>query len=68
MSFKYGTKEYIDDKGRYFNCYTEESISKLIEGSTVLKIREIFKTVDVIPGREDITWLNVICLNSKVYK
>ena len=68
MSFKYGTKEYIDDKGRYFNCYTEESISKLIEGSTDLKIKEIFKTVDVIPGREDITWLNVICLNSKVYK
>ena len=68
MSFKYGTKEYIDDKGRYFNCYTEESISKLIEGSTVLKIREIFKTVDVIPGREEVAWLNVICLNSKVYK
>lgn len=68
MSFKYGTKEYIDDKGRYFNCYTEESISKLIEGSTDLKIKEIFKTVDVIPGREDVAWLNVICLNSKVYK
>ena len=23
MSFKYGEDEYIDEKGRYFNCYTE---------------------------------------------
>ena len=25
MSFKYGKDEYIDEKGRYFNCYTEIS-------------------------------------------
>lgn len=62
MSFKYGIKEYIDDKGRYFNCYTEETIKELIEGYLSLEIKELFKTNDVIPGREDLVWLNIFCI------
>ena len=62
MSFKYGTEEYVDDKGRYFNCYTEETIKGLIEGDLSLEIKELFKTNDVIPGREDLVWLNILCI------
>lgn len=62
ISFKYGTKEYVDDKGRYFNCYTEETIKRLIEGDLSLEIKELFKTNDATPGREDVVWLNIFCI------
>ena len=59
MSFKYGTREFIDEKDRYFNCYTEGSIKELINKIEGLKIDKVFKTIDVIPGREELVWLNV---------
>ena len=65
MSFKYGNKEYIDDKGRYFNCYTEETMKELINRYPSIEISEVFKTIDVIPGREDVIWLNVICAKNR---
>lgn len=65
MSFKYGDKEYTDSHGRYFNCYTEESFEKLIENVEGLHIEKIFKTEDIIPGRENLVWLNVVCKNKK---
>lgn len=61
MSFKYGANEYIDDKGRYFNCYTEESFNELINDVKGLKVKSIYKTIDIVPGRGDITWLNILC-------
>ena len=66
MSFKYGNKEYIDDKGRYFNCYTEETMKELINRYPSIEISEVFKTIDVIPGREDVIWLNVICTKERI--
>lgn len=62
MSFKYGDNEYIDEKGRYFNCYTENTFSELINKVNSLKVEKIYKTIDVIPGRGDITWLNILCI------
>ena len=62
MSFKYGEDEYIDEKGRYFNCYTEETFNELINKVEGLKIMKVYKTIDIVPGRGDITWLNVICV------
>ena len=62
MSFKYAENEYIDEKGRYFNCYTEKTFSELITKIKDLKVRKIYKTTDVIPGRGDITWLNILCI------
>ncbi len=44
VSFKYGTYEGERD-GRYFNDFT---------------LQELEVTIDVIPGREEIRWLNVI--------
>ena len=62
MSFKYGDSEYIDEKGRYFNCYTEKTFSELISKVNSLKVEKIYKTIDVLPGRGDITWLNILCI------
>ena len=62
MSFKYGENEYIDEKGRYFNCYTEKTFSELINKIKCLKIEKIYKTIDILPGRGDITWLNILCI------
>ncbi|MPQ44021.1 class I SAM-dependent methyltransferase [Clostridium tarantellae] len=61
MSFKYGNLEYTDENNRYFNCYTENTINKLISEISTLKIKEIFKTTDVMPNRFELTWLNIIC-------
>lgn len=61
MSFKYGEKEFIDEKGRYFNGYTEEKIENLIDRISGLELSKVYKTIDVIPGREDVVWLNVLC-------
>lgn len=61
MSFKYGSTEFIDDKGRYFNLYTEEKLTTLLDKVSSLEIIKIFKTIDVIPGREDVIWLNILC-------
>lgn len=60
MSFKYGSTEFIDDKGRYFNLYTEEKLTTLLDKVSSLEISKLFKTIDVIPGREDVIWLNVL--------
>ena len=54
MSFKYGEDEYIDEKGRYFNCYTEETFNELINKVEGLKIMKVYKTIDIVPGRGDI--------------
>lgn len=62
MSFKYGDKEFIDEKGRYFNCYDEESFKKVIKEIDKLQILKIYKTEDVMPNRENLVWLNVLCI------
>lgn len=61
MSFKYGEFEYIDENNRYFNCYTEESIKKVLENIKALKIEKVYTTVDVIGNRNNLTWLNILC-------
>ena len=62
MSFKYGENEYIDEKGRYFNCYTEKTFSELINKIKGLKVKKVYRTIDILPGRGDITWLNILCI------
>ena len=41
MSFKHGTDERIDERGRFFNDYTETEMSKLLAGYADLHIAEI---------------------------
>lgn len=58
-SFKYGEFEGERD-GRFFNDFTETSLNELLLNFPPLVIEEIEVTVDVIPGREDVKWLNAI--------
>ena len=60
MSFKYGKGEYIDEKGRYFNCYTEKTFKEMILAVPKLKIINIYKSEDTIGGRNNLQWLNVL--------
>lgn len=60
MSFKYGDDEYFDDKGRYFNCHTEDSFKEIISNIPELSIRKIYKSGDTLGGRNSLVWLNVL--------
>lgn len=60
MSFKYGENEYIDEKGRYFNCYTEETFKEMLSQVPNLKIKTIYKSGDTLGGRNNLVWLNII--------
>ncbi|NTW70685.1 MAG: class I SAM-dependent methyltransferase [Eubacteriaceae bacterium] len=59
MSFKYGTAEYVKD-GRYFNCYDEDGIRKLLGSISYLSILDIYQSLDARKDRKDEYWLNVI--------
>lgn len=58
-SFKYGDFEGERD-GRYFNDFTEVSFSTLLKEFPNLELQEVEVTTDMIPGRENVSWLNVI--------
>jgi SAM-dependent methyltransferase len=58
MSFKYGNRERVDERGRFFNDYTEVEMSKLLTEYAELQIVEIF--TESKPLRSGFqTWLNV---------
>lgn len=59
MSFKYGNKVYEKD-GRSFNCYDENSFSRMIETIPLLRILELYKTKDLRVGKDDEYWLSAI--------
>ena len=58
-SFKYGEFEGERD-GRYFNDFNEETFNDLLTEFPNLNIQEVEVTTDVIPGRENVSWLNII--------
>lgn len=61
MSFKYGEKEYVDDKNRYFNCFTDESIISFINENTKFISIDLQITDDKLGRTEEVKWLNIIC-------
>ena len=64
-SFKYGMFEGMRG-GRFFSDFTEESLGGFwervwrAEDSHILKIREVWLTEDVRPGREEERWINLL--------
>ena len=59
MSFKYGQDERIDERGRFFNDYTESELSDLIATQAGLNILEL--STESKPLRSGIQmWLNLI--------
>ena len=65
MSFKYGEKEYVDDKNRYFNCFTDESIISFINENTKYNILGLYITEDKLGRVNEVKWLNLICNKKK---
>ena len=58
-SFKYGNFEGIRG-GRYFTNFTEESLTEFWAEFPALKIKELWITQDVRPGREEERWINLL--------
>jgi SAM-dependent methyltransferase len=59
MSFKYGESERVDERGRFFNDYTEADLTEMIAVQSDLRIIEIF--TESKPLRCDVqVWLNVV--------
>ena len=58
-SFKYGEFEGMKG-GRYFTCFTEESLSSFWSQAASMRIVDLWITHDVRPGREEEQWINVI--------
>ena len=58
-SFKYGNFEGIRG-GRYFTNFTEESLTEFWAEFPALKIKELWITQDVRPGREEERWSNLL--------
>lgn len=58
-SFKYGTYAGMRN-GRYFTDFKEESFEKFLSDIPNLRIRQMWVTSDVRPGRADEKWLNLI--------
>ena len=66
MSFKYGEKEYVDDKNRYFNCFTDESIIGFINENTKFNILGLYITEDKLGRVNEVKWVNLICNRKSV--
>ena len=66
MSFKYGEKEYVDDKNRYFNCFTDESIIGFINENTKYNILDLYITEDKLGRANEVKWVNLICNRNSV--
>lgn len=58
-SFKDGEGETIRD-GRLFNDYDERSLRDLLQSHPDLVPLEVWRTTDLRPDRNDVTWLNVL--------
>ena len=59
ISFKYG-KDEMNRHGRYFNDFTEEKFSKLMENVDGFEILESWKTQDARPNHQEQYWLNIL--------
>ena len=66
MSFKYGEKEYVDDKNRYFNCFTDESIISFINENTKFNILDLYITEDKLGRVNEVKCVNLICNKKSV--
>lgn len=59
FSFKYGELNYIKN-GRFFQCYTEEKISEILNRIGFSNEQEFWTSADLRPGRKNELWLNGI--------
>lgn len=65
FSFKHGEGERLDDRGRFFNDYTLESLNSFIGQFDELEIINIWQETTPLRGQEQ-TWVNGIVRKSAV--
>ncbi len=58
-SFKYGQGESVRD-GRLFNDYDEVSLRDLLRNRPEFGTLKLWRTTDLRPDGNDVTWLNVL--------
>ena len=61
-----GRQEFIDDKNRYFNCFTDESIIGFINENTKFNILDLYITEDKLGRVNEVKWVNLICNKKSV--
>ena len=59
MSWKYGSGERQDGM-RHYTDYSEEGVKVLLREIESLESVDLWTTVDSLPGRDDVSWTNVI--------
>ncbi|MBU2643629.1 NUDIX domain-containing protein [bacterium] len=59
MSFKWGDRETVDEKGRYFNNYTEDSLAALLADVTDLSVIDIWSHTMPLRNTEQ-KWVNAL--------
>ena len=59
MSVRKGDRDGIYGE-RYFRDYTKRELYDLLEEFPQLKVIDLWTTQDVLPGRQDRVWLNVL--------
>jgi mutator protein MutT len=59
FSFKYGEGERLDERGRFFNDYTVDSLEALIEKFTELEVVDIWRETTPLRGQVQ-AWINGI--------
>lgn len=64
-SFRYGRGEAVRD-GRLFNDYDEGSFRGLLQSRPELEILKVWRTSDIRPNRDGVTWLNVLLRKCQV--
>lgn len=59
MSFKYGEGERVDERGRFFNDYTEAGMSEMLAGYSDLQLVDMSTESKPLRGGVQV-WLNVV--------
>lgn len=59
MSFKQGTHESMDDRGRHFNNYTKESLTVLLSSFDEIQLQDVWENRSILRGKDQ-CWVNAI--------
>ena len=59
MSFKHGESEETDDRGRFFNNYTKETLSNLLNNFPEIETLRLWENSSILRGKAQ-TWVNAM--------
>ena len=65
MSFKYGSEETVDARGRFFNNYTADSLTELLSSFAELQIHDAWENTNLLRGKNQ-RWVNAIVKKQEI--